>query len=150
MTDTATFAATAQVLEDTGVNAYLGQVGNIFVKGTLAAAGTIATVEARHAAWIRFINGDRAGARGPSTSASRRSRSSRPSATPASSSSPPYAPQKRAAAGPEQGPAVVSGQSLSATSGVANEVMRLSSCTRSTISGPVSRATRSVPNSSTL
>jgi len=56
--DPAKFAATAQVLEDTGVSAYLGQVGNIFVKGTLAAAGTIATVEARHAAWIRFINKD--------------------------------------------------------------------------------------------
>ena len=38
--------------------AYLGQVKNIFVPGTLAAAGTIATVEARHAAWIRFINGE--------------------------------------------------------------------------------------------
>jgi len=58
VTDPAKFAATAQVLEDTGVMAYLGQVGNISVKGTLAAAGTIATVEARHAAWIRFINGD--------------------------------------------------------------------------------------------
>lgn len=57
VTDQAKFAATAQVLEDTGVAAYLGQVGNIAVKGTLAAAGTIATVEARHAAWIRFING---------------------------------------------------------------------------------------------
>ena len=57
VTDTATFAATAQVLEDTGVNAYLGQVGNISVKGTLAAAATITTVEARHAGWIRNING---------------------------------------------------------------------------------------------
>jgi hypothetical protein len=57
VTDTATFAATAQVLEDTGVSAYLGQVGNISVKGTLAAAATIATVEARHAGWIRNING---------------------------------------------------------------------------------------------
>jgi hypothetical protein len=56
-TGTAKFAATAQTLEDTGVSAYLGQVKNIFVPGTLAAAGTIATVEARHAAWIRFING---------------------------------------------------------------------------------------------
>ena len=54
----AKFAETAQVLEDTGVNAYLGQVGNILQKPLLAAAGTIATVEARHAAWIRFINGD--------------------------------------------------------------------------------------------
>ena len=57
VTDTATFAQTAQVLEDTGVRAYLGQVGNVAQKGVLAAAGTIATVEARHAAWIRFING---------------------------------------------------------------------------------------------
>jgi hypothetical protein len=57
VTDQATFAATAQVLEDTGVSAYLGQVGNISVKGTLAAAATIATVEARHAGWIRNING---------------------------------------------------------------------------------------------
>jgi len=56
VTDKATFAATAQVLEDTGVMAYLGQVGNISQKGVLASAGTIATVEARHAAWIRFIN----------------------------------------------------------------------------------------------
>jgi rubrerythrin len=56
-TGPAKFAATAQVLEDTGVMAYLGQVANIKVPGTLAAAATIATVEARHAAWIRDING---------------------------------------------------------------------------------------------
>ena len=54
--DPAKFAATAQVLEDTGVSAYLGQVGNIFQAPVLKAAGTIATVEARHASWIRFIN----------------------------------------------------------------------------------------------
>jgi rubrerythrin len=58
VTDKATFAATAEVLEDTGVSAYLGQVGNILQIPVLKAAGTIATVEARHAAWIRFINGD--------------------------------------------------------------------------------------------
>lgn len=58
VTDKATFAATAQVLEDTGVSAYLGQVGNVLQIPVLKAAGTIATVEARHAAWIRFINGD--------------------------------------------------------------------------------------------
>ena len=57
VTDTAKFAATAQVLEDTGVSAYLGQVANVFQAGVLGAAGTIATVEARHASWIRFING---------------------------------------------------------------------------------------------
>jgi rubrerythrin len=56
VTDPAKFAATAQVLEDTGVTAYLGQVANIKQGGVLKAAGTIATVEARHAAWIRFIN----------------------------------------------------------------------------------------------
>ena len=57
VTNTAKFAATAQVLEDTGVKAYLGQVANIRQKAVLRAAGTIATVEARHASWIRFING---------------------------------------------------------------------------------------------
>jgi rubrerythrin len=57
VTDKATFAATAQVLEDTGVSAYLGQVAHVFQPGVLTAAGTIATVEARHASWIRFING---------------------------------------------------------------------------------------------
>ena len=56
--DQAKFAATAQVLEDTGVSAYLGQVKNVFQGGVLQAAGTIVTVEARHAAWIRFINGE--------------------------------------------------------------------------------------------
>jgi rubrerythrin len=58
VTDQATFAATAQVLEDTGVSAYLGQVAHVFQLPVLKAAGTIATVEARHASWIRFINGD--------------------------------------------------------------------------------------------
>ncbi|CAA9503469.1 MAG: hypothetical protein AVDCRST_MAG67-2317 [uncultured Solirubrobacteraceae bacterium] len=58
VTDQAKFAQTAQVLEDTGVSAYLGQVKNILQPGVLSAAGTIATVEGRHAAWIRFINGD--------------------------------------------------------------------------------------------
>jgi len=58
VTDQATFAATAEVLEDTGVTAYLGQVGNILQIPVLKAAGTIATIEARHAAWIRDINGE--------------------------------------------------------------------------------------------
>ena len=51
------FKSVAQALEDTGVTAYLGQVANVFQKPVLVAAGRIATVEARHAAWIRFING---------------------------------------------------------------------------------------------
>jgi rubrerythrin len=57
VTDQAKFASTAQVLEDTGVAAYLGQVKNISQAAILSAAGTITTVEARHASWIRFING---------------------------------------------------------------------------------------------
>lgn len=51
------FQATANVLEDTGVAAYLGQVGNIRSKVILGAAGSILPVEARHAAWIRDIRG---------------------------------------------------------------------------------------------
>jgi rubrerythrin len=57
VTSQAKFAATAQVLEDTGVQAYLGQAGNIKSKKILGAAGSILPVEARHAAWIRDING---------------------------------------------------------------------------------------------
>ena len=52
----AKFMATAQVLEDTGVAAYLGQVGNIKSKKILGAAGSILPVEARHAGWIRDLN----------------------------------------------------------------------------------------------
>jgi Ferritin-like domain len=55
-TDMAKFQATAQVLEDTGVAAYLGQVGNIKSKKILGAAGSILPIEARHAGWIRDIN----------------------------------------------------------------------------------------------
>jgi len=56
-TDEAKFKATAQVLEDTGVAAYLGQVGNIKSPKILSAAGSILPIEARHAGWIRDING---------------------------------------------------------------------------------------------
>ncbi len=55
-TDKAKFMATAQVLEDTGVAAYLGQVGNIQSKKILSAAGSILPIEARHAGWIRDLN----------------------------------------------------------------------------------------------
>lgn len=57
VTDPAVFAATAQVLEDTGVSAYAGQVGNVFSRKVLETAAAIHSVEARHAAWIRFLNG---------------------------------------------------------------------------------------------
>jgi hypothetical protein len=51
------FKQTAQVLEDTGVAAYAGQGPNIFQRPVVVAALSIHSVEARHAAWIRFING---------------------------------------------------------------------------------------------
>jgi hypothetical protein len=57
VTNMTKFRGTAQVLEDTGVAAYLGQVGNIKSKKILGAAGSILPVEARHAGWIRDING---------------------------------------------------------------------------------------------
>jgi len=55
-TDEAKFMATAQVLEDTGVAAYLGQAGNIKSKTILAAAGSVLAIEARHAGWVRDLN----------------------------------------------------------------------------------------------
>ncbi len=58
------FKATADVLENTGVHAYLGQVGNIKTKAVLSGAGRILPVEARHAAWIRQIRFADAGAKG--------------------------------------------------------------------------------------
>jgi hypothetical protein len=57
-TDPAQFAATAIALEDTGVGAYNGQ-GPRLRRRTLAAAASIVSVEARHAAWIRHIAGKR-------------------------------------------------------------------------------------------
>ena len=49
------FAATAQVLEDTGVAAYTGQAPKLKSTALLEAALAIHAVEARHAAWIRHI-----------------------------------------------------------------------------------------------
>ena len=51
------FAATAQVLEDTGVAAYAGQAPRVKADAILKAALAIHSVEARHAGWIRDING---------------------------------------------------------------------------------------------
>jgi hypothetical protein len=56
--DVDAFVATATVLEDTGVSAYQGQAPLIRDNKILAAALAIHSVEARHAAWIRDINGD--------------------------------------------------------------------------------------------
>jgi hypothetical protein len=55
--DAAKFAATAQLLEDTGVAAYKGQAPKLKSTALLEAALAIHAVEARHAGWIRDING---------------------------------------------------------------------------------------------
>jgi rubrerythrin len=57
--DRESFAATAAMLEDTSVAAYNGQAANL-TKPVLKAAATIVSVEARHAAWIRDMLGQRA------------------------------------------------------------------------------------------
>ena len=46
------FATTAQALENTGVGAYLGALPIIFTSAYVAAAGSIATIEARHAGFL--------------------------------------------------------------------------------------------------
>ncbi len=55
-TNAETFMKTAQVLENTGVHAYLGQVLNIKTPAYVAAAGSILTIEARHASVIGLLN----------------------------------------------------------------------------------------------
>jgi hypothetical protein len=64
-----TFAQTAIVLEDTGVEAYQGQAGNIKTPAVLKAAISIHPVEARHAAWIRSIVGHGSGTPSPAPAA---------------------------------------------------------------------------------
>lgn len=54
-----TFMATAEVLENTGVHAYLGQVLNIKNPEYVVAAGSILTIEARHASIIGLLNGSK-------------------------------------------------------------------------------------------
>jgi rubrerythrin len=53
----ANFGPTAALLEDTGVSAYAGQGPNIKQKAVVKLALSIHSVEARHAAWIRYILG---------------------------------------------------------------------------------------------
>ena len=54
------FVPTALVLENTGVRAYLGQAGRLKSNKLLAAAASIVTVEARHAAAIAVLLGQNA------------------------------------------------------------------------------------------
>lgn len=49
--------ATARLLENTGVAAYLGAAGDISDPAYLAAAASILTIEARHASYLNEING---------------------------------------------------------------------------------------------
>jgi hypothetical protein len=62
--DEAKFTATAYVLENTGVKAYLGQAGNIKKAEYLLAAASIVTIEARHAGAIGSIIGKAINANG--------------------------------------------------------------------------------------
>ncbi len=59
VTDQGKFLQTAFVLENTGVSAYLGQAGRIKQTAVLGAAGSILTVEARHAGAIAQLLGDK-------------------------------------------------------------------------------------------
>jgi len=57
VTDPDVFLDTAVVLEDTGVKAYSGQGTRILQRSVVKAALSILTVEARHAAQFRQLNG---------------------------------------------------------------------------------------------
>lgn len=52
------YLATSLVLENTGVNAYLGQAPRLLSRALLGAAASIVTIEARHAAGIAVLIGN--------------------------------------------------------------------------------------------
>ncbi len=57
LTDVATFLATARTLENTGVMAYDGAIRYVETPDFLQAGAQIATVEARHAAYLNLLTG---------------------------------------------------------------------------------------------
>jgi hypothetical protein len=57
LTDVATMAAVARVVEAVGVGAYLGGAGLVDDKSVLTAAASILTIEARHQAFLNVLNG---------------------------------------------------------------------------------------------
>jgi hypothetical protein len=63
--DPAKFAATAYVLENTGVHAYLGQAPNISEAKVLLTAASIVTIEARHSGAIALFLGKAIAPSGP-------------------------------------------------------------------------------------
>jgi hypothetical protein len=65
VTDKATFAATAFVLENTGVHAYIGQAFNITTPAYLGVALSIVTIEARHSGAIAIYLGKPIAPSGP-------------------------------------------------------------------------------------
>jgi hypothetical protein len=65
VTDKDTFAATAYVLENTGVHAYIGQAGNISNSAYLLVALSIVTIEARHSGAIGLYLGKAIAPNGP-------------------------------------------------------------------------------------
>ena len=65
VTDKDTFAATAHVLENTGVHAYIGQAFNITTPAYLAVALSIVTIEARHSGAIGLYLGKPIAPNGP-------------------------------------------------------------------------------------
>lgn len=58
VTDTASFLATAAIMENLGVSAYDGAGQFIMNPDLLTAAGSIVAVEARHAAYLNAVIGD--------------------------------------------------------------------------------------------